>query len=251
MIHRSSMKACALPVLLLSFASCAAVESPLEAEPWSEFQEGKTVIGATTGWALFEAKARAVGKSGVLEGESGTDTSTLRPQYGGAVKMHHMITDHFGLGGIVELRSFNPEVLKPLSATLRAEDFETWHLVLSSRYYFSSFEDAVRWRPYVGLDLTYVPEVDLGQVNVDYPDGSGIPDEQVAAKGSEYWGLGGVVGFNYLVSDELILEFGAFYEYALTTSEDTVAFQNLGGAEAQLALRAQGVIAFLGLSYSF
>ena len=30
-----------------------------------------------------------------------------------------------------------------------------------------------------------------------------------------------------------------------------MAFQNLGGAEAEMALRAQGLVFFVGLTYSF
>ena len=236
---------------LFSLVSCTTFEEPREEQPWSRFQQGSTVIGATTGWAFYQAKVKAVGQSGVLSGESGSDTATLRPNYGGGVKLHHMVTDNFALGGIVEYRSFDPESLRPLSARLIARDFETLHLILSSRYFFDDFDDRQRWRPVLGLDLSYIPEVDLGSVRVDYPSGSGLPDEHVNVVGSEFWSLSGLAGLNYQISDDVVFDIGMFYEYALTTADETVAFNHLGGASADMALRAQGLIVYVGLTYAF
>ncbi|MFT7667463.1 MAG: outer membrane protein W [Planctomycetota bacterium] len=236
---------------LAILTSCASASYPAAKEPWSEFGEGATVIGASTGWSFYQGKVKAAGKSGVLTGDSGSDTTTLTPNYGVALKMHHMLTDKFALGAIVEYRSFSPDSLKPLSATLTAEDFETLHLILSSRYFFDAFDTASRWRPLIGLDLSYVPEVDLGDVDVAYPASTSLPNERVSIVGSEYWGLGGLAGLQYLISENTLFDIGLFYEYALSTSDATVSFQSLGGAQADMALRAQGLIFYFGLSYSF
>lgn len=232
-------------------ASCSSTSAPLAPEPWSEFEEGHTLLGATAGWGSVQGKVRAAGKSGILTGESGADTTDLTVNYMGAVRLHRMLTDNFALGGLVEARSFDPDSLRPLSATMSAEDFETLHFALSSRYFLDAFEGSSRWRPYFGLDLAYVPEVDLGSVDVTYSPGSGIPGEQVNISTSDFWTLTGVAGLHYLVSDDWVLEMGAQYEYALTTADSTVTFQNLGGAQADLSLRTQGLIAFFGLTYSF
>jgi outer membrane protein W len=232
-------------------AGCSTLNQPLASEPYEEFGEGTITLGGSTGWAFYGADAEAVGKSGVLTGETGTDSTTLTPNYGGALKLGYMVTDHVQLGGIVELRSFEPDPLSPLSATLSAGDFETWHFILSSRYFFDPMGDDRRWRPFAGIDLSYIPDVPLGSVKVDYPDSTGFPDEYKNVTGSDYWAIGAVAGMNYLLTDHLTLDMGAFYEYAINTSGATVAFDNLGGAEAEMALRPQGLIVFFGLSYAF
>jgi outer membrane protein W len=246
-----SKRSVLVAVCTMVLASCASMTPALEEPPFEEFSRGSTLIGVTTGWAHFRGKAKAAGQTGVLEGQTGTDTATLNANYGGAIKLQHLVTDNFALGGIFEVRSFSPDSLQPLNATLRAEDFETYHLALSGRYYFDSFDGARRLRPYLGLDLSYVPEVKLGEVSVDYPSSSGFPSESQEVTGSDYWAIGGVGGVNYLLTDSLIFELGAFYEYAVTTSNATIAFDSLGGAQAELALRPQGLVVFGGLSYSF
>jgi hypothetical protein len=236
------------PILALTaafLASCATLKS----EPYSEFGKGQTVVGASTGWAFYEAKAQAGGLSGVLEGRQGTDTTTLKPNYGGAIKLHHMVTDRIALGGIIELRSFDPDSLQPLDATLTASDFETIHLIASSRYFFDPFGPGRRWRPFAGLDLSYIPDVALGDVEVDYSP-SPIPTETINVTGSAYWSIGFVAGAQYLLRDHLTLDMGGFYEYSFTPSEATVAFENLGGAEAKMELFPRGLILFVGLTYS-
>lgn len=243
-----------LALALLSFSSCSTVDKVKagpSTEPWENFKRGTTTIGASTGWAFYGAKAAAAGQSGVLEGDYGTDTTTLTPNYGGALTLRHMVTDNFALGGIVELRSFSPDSLAPLSATLTAEDFETYHFILTSRYFFDGFGETKRWRPFVGIDLSYVPEVDLGNVRVDYPAGSGLPSETVNIVGSEYWAIAGVLGLSYQMTDNVSFDVGGFYEYAITTGDASVEFESLGGAQADMALRPQGFIVFLGLTYAF
>jgi len=246
-----SKPALGLASLGLALVSCSVLEQPLEGEPWEEFRAGEVVVGATSGWAFYQAKAKAAGKSGVLTGDSGSDTTDLVPNWGGAAKLHYLVTDNFAMGAIVEVRSFNPDSLKPLSAELSTGDFETLHLIAGGRYYFDPFEEGGRWRPYLGLDFSWVPDVKLGDVTVDYPESTGIPDETVNVTGSDYWTIIGIAGFNYQASDHMLIEMGAFYDYALTTSDATVAFQNLGGAEAEMALRPQGLVIYLGVAYSF
>lgn len=241
-MHQLSV-AVALAVALL--ASCAT----LEHEPYELFGKGKTVVGASTGWAVYEAKAEASGVSGFLQGKQGSDTAKLTPNFGGALKLHHMLSDRIALGGIIELRSFDPDSLQPLDAKLSSGDFETIHLIASSRYFFDPFGHERRLRPFLGLDLSYIPDVALGEVEVDYSP-SNLPKEYVNVTGSAYWAIGFVGGVQCLLRDHLTLDMGGFYEYSFTPSEATVAFQNLGGAEAKMELYPRGLILFVGLTYS-
>jgi len=253
----SPLRLSALLVLAGLCASCQGIKSinaPLEGPAWERFGEGTTTIGTSTGWAWVKGRAKAAGQTGVLQGESGTDTASLKPKLGAGVKLHHMLTDSFALGGIVEYRVLEPESLAPLSATLTADDFSTWNFLASARYFFDGWGETKSWRPFLGIDLSYVPGVNLGAVDVDYPandDGDDIPNESVNVKGTDYWSIAPVVGFSYLVYDDLSFDMGAFYEYAITTSDASVSFQNLGGARADMALRPQGLLIFFGLTYAF
>ncbi|MFT7485629.1 MAG: outer membrane protein W [Candidatus Paceibacteria bacterium] len=240
-----------LAALLLGASSCATIEAGSSGEPWESFGKGTTTVGVSTGWAFYGASAEAAGQTGVLEGDEGSDTTTLTPNYGGALSVRHMVTDHLSLGGIFEVRSFDPDSLSPLSAELEADDFETYHYILSSRYFFDGMGESGRWRPFVGLDLSYIPDVDLGEVTVTYPASSGLPQESVGVVGSDYWALAGVLGMSYQINDDWSFDTGAFYEYALTTSDASIEFQSLAGAQADMALRPEGLVLFGGLTFGF
>ena len=79
---------------------------------------------------------------------------------------------------------------------------------------------------------------------------NGVVEHNIIS-GIEDVAIGGVAGFNYLLTDHVTIDMGAFYEYALTTADASVAFDNLGGATADIAIRPQGLIVFMGLSYAF
>lgn len=232
-------------ISLLLLGSCAVPQ--LQEEPYSRAGAGSSLVGVSSGWALYDAKVSVKGRSGSLEREVGDDTTTLTPQYGGALKYSYFVTDNLSLGGIVELRSFEPDPVMPLSAELVADSFETFHLLGSSRWFFDPMGASRRWRPFIGLDVSYVPDVDLGQVEVNYP--GGIPSERVRAKGSAYWSIAPVAGMSYQLVDGMTLDFGAFYEMPLTASEAEVQFQNLGGAEADVRVEPEGLIGFMGVSW--
>lgn len=233
----------------LGASSCASIDQTLTTGPWENFGKGATTIGASTGWAFYNADAHAVGKSGALLGEEGKDSTDLTPQYGAALSLRHLVTDRVALGAIVERRSFDPDSIAPLSATLTADKFETWHYILSARYYFDPFTESGRWRANLGFDLSYIPDVPLGDVTVEYPNG--FPTETVNVTGGDYWAVGGLVGVAYQLSDSWSWDLAAFYEYAITTGNATVAFDSLGGATAEMALRPQGLVFATGLSYAF
>ena len=236
--------------LLLALSSCTATEL-LEHDPWAETGAGHHLVGTSTGWAWYKATVSAKGKDGALAPggtpEVGEDDTDLEPNWGGALKYHYFLTDHLALGGIVELRSFDPDPVSPLSAELEPEDFQTIHLLASSRWFFDPIRGGKRWKPFLGLDLGFIPSVDLGQVTVKYQ--GGIPDETVEAEGSSYWTIAPVGGFSYWLAPGMTLDIGAFYEWPLTASEDTVRFENLGGAKADVKVEPEGWIGFVGLSW--
>ena len=60
-----------------------------------------------------------------------------------------------------------------------------------------------------------------------------------------------MLGLSYLLARNLSLEVGGFYEFPLSTSEESVTFANLGGATADVEVEPQGLIGFVGLTWWF
>lgn len=250
---RTRLLRSALLLALLGTTGCAIPE--LQHEPWSQTGKGTHQVGASTGWAFYGAEVHAKGKNGVLKpggvAEVGSDDTDLTPQYGGALKYSYFFTDHISVGGILELRSFEPDPVSPLSATLSTDDFQTTHLLLSGRYWFDPWERNPRFKPFVGVDLGYVPKVEFGDVTVAYPTSTGIPNEMINVEGSSFWTLGAVAGASYLYKDNMTLDFGAFYEWTLNASKDTLTFSNLGNSQADVRVDPEGLIFFFGVSFLF
>ena len=234
--------------LLALVASC---QAPSVARPWSHVRAGAMNVGVSTGWADYEAEVAARGTSGALAGASGTDTSELGPRYGAALKFNYFVTDEFSIGGIAELRGFDPDPVSPLGAELVGEDFETLHLVGSLRWFGEPFEERRRLRPFYGLDVGWVPGVRLDDVRVDYDPLLMLPSERVSVEGDSFWTIAPVLGLSYLLARNLSLELGAFYEFPLSTSDESVTFTNLGGATADVEVEPQGLVGFVGLTWWF
>ncbi len=244
---------------LLLAASCASplqhFSEPLTAPAWSDKGEGTRSLGTSSGWAFYGAEIEAEGVSGALVDEgvpdTGTDNTDLAPRYGGAIKYGYSVTDSLSLGFMAEVRNFEADPIAPLTATLTAKPFSTYHLLLTSRYHLAPFGHEDRWRPFFGVDLGYIPGVDFGSVDVAYPAETGIPSEVVDIKASSYWSMGAVGGASYLLRDNLSFDMGAFYEWALTPGEKRLKLENLGGAEADIEVWPGGLLVFFGLTWFF
>lgn len=234
-------------VSLLSLGACQA--PALKYPAWSQIGQGTITLGASTGWAFYSADMNAAGQTGVLTGDTGTDNVGLTPRYGGALKSQYFVTDNLALGGIVELRSFDPDTASPLSAELTANSFETVHWIATSRYFFEPLGKEDRWKPFVGVDYAYINEVDFGSVQVDYP--APFPSEKVNIKAGSYTTIALVGGASYLWNDKTSIDFGGFYEWTDKAGEVTLDFPNLGGATADISVEPEGLILFAGVTFYF
>jgi len=235
--------------LLAGAASCA----PLQHAPWSKVHKGTWNIGASTGWAFYNADVEAEGTSGVLKpggkAQTGSDNTDLTPRYGGALKANYFFADHHSIGVIAEMRRFKADSVSPLSAELQPDDFTTYHFLLSYRYWPNPFPGEMRLRPFFGLDLGYVPGVTFDNVEVTYPASTGIPSENVKVDGDAFFTVAPVAGLSYLLRDNLTFELGTFYEISYEPSQAELKLKNLGGATANVDVWPQGLIVFLGLTY--
>ena len=82
-------------------------------------------------------------------------------------------------------------------------------------------------------------------------------NERVALSGDSFFTLNPVIGGSYLMRDNLSMEFGAFYEFPLDSSDDSVVLNvpvpGVGIVPSQLDAEVypDGFIGFVGLSYYF
>lgn len=239
---------------LLFLGACQA--PTLERPAWSQIGKDTFTVGASSGWAFYSADMTATGQAGgPLAGATGTDSVDLTPRYGGALKASYFLTDNFALGGIVELRSFDPDPASPLTAELVAEPFDTIHWIGTSRYYFEPYGKDDRWKPFVGVDYSYIDEIDFGPVTVNY-DGGFPAAEEINIVGESYTTIAFVAGTSFLWQDNISVDMGAFYEWTDKASEVSLNFPNLtalglGDAAADVVTEPEGLILFMGATMYF
>jgi len=243
----SSLLAAALGIAVL--ASC----QPLQHDAWSQIGKGSNELVVSSGWSVYEARVEVEGQDGALTGESGADTTELDPNFGAGLRYSHFLTDSWSLGLLLEYRSFDADPVMPIAAVIDAEDYESTHIILANRFYGNTFGDEDRWRVLAGIDLGYIPEVEL-DATVDYGPGG---TEDISVEGDEYFTFGALLGLSYLLQDNLAMSFGAFYEHPLDSSDDSVVLNvpvpGVGTVPSRLdaEVHPDGFIGFVSLSYFF
>lgn len=236
-------------VLSLLCTLCACAE--LRSAPWSQIGEGSHTVGASTGWAFYEADVTLDDQTGDPVLGSGSAPTDLVPISGGALKYNYFVTDNFAVGFIFELRTFDPDPVAPLDSEIDADEYTSFHYLLSTRYWSDPFGDDMRFKWFGGIDLNYTPGVDL-DATVIYAPGF---VERVALSGDEFFTLNPVIGGSYLLRDNLSMEVGAFYEFPLDSSDDDLVLNipnGLGATEPNDvagSIEPEGLIFFAGLTY--
>jgi len=201
-----------------------------------------------TGWAEYEAEVEVSGIDGPLAGAADSASAHLDPRFGAFLEYKYFLTDDFALGGWAGVRSFDPDRISLFGVGFDGAPFETFHLALTSRYFLSPMGHSERWKPFLGLDLSYVPRVPL-EAEVTYAPGV---QERVEYSGDSYFTLNPVVGTSYCLADRLTLDLGTFYEFALGSSDDVITLNTpMGTAHVDGSLDPSGFIFFAVLTYSF
>lgn len=232
-------------LIALSSASCAS----LEREPWAKTKQGEHSLGLITGTTAYEADVSVSALDGPIAGASDSTETTLEPQFGVQLEYGYFIADDVSIGAIVGMRRFDPDSVELLGAGFDPDAFNTTHLFLSSRWFLPTFGEEQRWRPYVGLDLGYVPEVNF-DARVDY--GGGFTQD-LEYDGDAYWKLAFRAALACLLTDRLSFEIGSQYELPLDSSDATITLDIPGAGSSNVAgeIEPQGFVFFLGLSYGF
>ena len=217
-----------LALLAPGLASCSILNVPEDLR-WPDDMTGRSFVGVSSGWAFVEADVDLKNGTGPLTNPPGSDvgssTTDLDPVFGLGLKYFRYLTNNWLVGVIFEHRIFDPESTRPLSADLDIDDFGTNHFILDARYQWDPIDNNRRLRPFAGVQLGYVPEISAdGTASYAAIPGNGIPatTEEVSLDGDAFFTLGFVAGASYLIRENLTFDFGAFYEYALNPTKDTI-----------------------------
>ncbi len=238
-----------------------------EGVKWPEDMTGKNIVGISSGWAFVEADVDLSNGTGPLSdpifggSDVGSSTTDLDPVFGIGLKYQRYLTNNWMVGVILEHRIFDPEATRPLGADVDIDDFGTNHIILDARYQFDPIDKAERFRPFVGVQFGYVPEVSAdGETRYDAigPLGIGATTEELSLEGDSFFTLGFVAGGSYLLRESMTLDLGIFYEYALDPTEDQLTLQPypnnppLNGASTfDGELLESGIYLSAGLSWAF
>ena len=249
-----------LTILLL--CSCQA-SAPLESPPWQG-----NVAGAES-WS---------GKFGIFTVYGADSQMTVSsPQTGDVLIDETLDTKMIGRGGIgggyqrflkddlallvgLEARYTdatinNPPLTKGGKEVFEVGDVLQLQATIGGRYWLP-----VRWgregrlRPFVGLDLNYIPDTDFDLV-ANLNDAINVDSE---FRGSAYWTLGLCLGLSYQWTDDITVHFTAFYEKGLSMAEDVV-YLAIPGVDPDFvppfptdtSVDAEGLIGFLSVNWGF
>jgi hypothetical protein len=231
-----------------ALTSCSILNQELEQEPWANMKAGAHSVGFSTGWAWDEAQVILDDKSGEPDLGKGSATTDLDPIAGGGLKYSYNVTDNFSVGAIAEFRTFDPDPVAPLDSVLDADEYTSYHYILTTRFFTQPFGKDDRLRFFAGLDLGWVDSIELNATVIYAP---GV-FERVTVQGDAFWTLAPVIGGQYQITDRLTLDFGAFYEWGIENTNDTVQLNiPIAGDvnDVDGALDIQGFFIAGGLSY--
>ena len=199
-------------------SSCSVIKRELHEEPWANMKAGSHSVGLSSGWAWAQAQVILEDQSGEPDLGRGSAYTDLAPIAGAGLKYSYNITDHFAIGAVAEFRTFDPKPVSPLDSTLDADEYTSYHYLLTTRYFTEPRWLDGRLRFFAGLDLGWVDSISLN-ATVIY---AGDIQERITVEGDSFWTLAPVVGGQYQIMDNLTLDFGAFYEWGIENTNDTV-----------------------------
>ena len=233
---------------LLTLSGCKS----LLHEPWKFFRQEQQTVGVSTGWTFIHADASLDPPSsgvGPID-ESDSAQFDFDTTYVAGARHEYYLADNWILGTRIEWRGYHGQTFEIANRDIAMRDYGTMHFIESLWYLFDPIDEAKRWRPFGGLELSYVPEIDF-RADVSGPDGDSAR-EKIRYRGSGLYNLGVTSGASYLWSDDTVLEVGALYEFPLGASEEQITFGDpLDPSATDWKLEPRGVVVFLSLMVSF
>ncbi len=254
-------RSCLLALAIACLCSCNSIID--QDARWAEDATGTQLLGVSSGWAFVQADVILEDGEGplanpVLGGNPrGASTTDLDPVFGIGLKYLYYLTHNWSIGGIYEHRIFDPESTRPLEADVDIDEFATDHFIFDLRYTLNA---RGRWRPYVAIQLGYVPEVSADGT-VSYPSETpfiGGVEEDISLDGDDFFSLSALAGASYLLREGLSFDFSVFYEFALDETEDTLELTPTPGSgifgetsSYEGSLKEEGLYFSFGLSWYF
>lgn len=233
------------------FMACAACAGPeLHGTPWSHMGQGSFSLATTFAEGLYEADVKVIGSSGPLVPSLGKDTAKLTTKYGGNLKLEYFVTDNWTLGGGVSFTHLDPSPIRPLTAVIAGDEFDSLRYLFLTRYWFDPLGEEGRWRPFLSLILSYIPELKLN-ATVLYPTGD---FERIRIDGDSYATLGMSGGVSYLIWDDFSVDLGLYLETSLGHSVGTILLTPPGGGgpgTLEFQVDTTIVFAFFGFTFFF
>ena len=239
---------------------------PLERPPWHGNAAGSQAWTGKMGlFTFYEAESNLVVENPDPAQPPFVDElleTEMIGRFGLGVGYQHFVGDDFALIVGVEGRYTEPVVQNPPQAPPSFQtdvfvpgDVVQFQATIGSRWWLPvRWADQGRLRPFVGLDLNYIPDTDFDVV-ATLNDSIQIPFE---FSGSPYWTVGLCLGLSFQWSDNVVVHLTAFHETALSKSED-VNYLEIPGIppgvipplETKTTVDAQGWIGFLSVSWGF
>ncbi|MFT4539600.1 MAG: hypothetical protein ACI841_004967 [Planctomycetota bacterium] len=218
------------------------------------FQARQHTVGVGTGWAWVQSDV-LLEPDGSGDGPvDNADQANLEwdTTYTASARYEYFLTDNWLLGTRIDWRGYHSKSFQLADRNIALHDHGTMHFVESLRYLFDPIGDTVRWRPFAGGELSYVPGVNF-RADVTGPAGDS-GSEQIRYRGNGFYNLGVSTGLSYLWADDTLLEFGALYEFPLGSSEDRVEFgdpEDLQDSRTKWDIEPEGLFFFVSLMVSY
>ncbi|MEX1026005.1 MAG: hypothetical protein WD226_13105 [Planctomycetota bacterium] len=212
---------------LVVAAGCAGGRAP--ADPWRHVTERYGVgvrLPIATHYELvgeFFGEDLATGEPVVAK-----DEGRLKGRVGGGLRIERFLDETWSLAGLVEARSFDVRGLSPFGddLPLEVETIEAWQVALQLKHRFRPNALDARFRPWVGVEVAYLPDLSA-DVTLDLSS-FGSSDLELESKGEPFFVGALQAGVSVHVAERVLLELGVAYEHALTKLDADLSFEIAG-----------------------
>lgn len=156
------------------------------------------------------------------------DTGRLEGRAGGAVRVERFFGPDWSAAALAELRLFDVKNLAPFGSDLplTVETIDAWQFALQVKRHFAAHPDHPRYRPWIGFELQYLPDVS-GDVVLDL-SGFGSSNLEIESRGEPFLVGALQVGVTAHVTERLLFDIGLAYEHALTPLDADLSFEIAG-----------------------
>jgi hypothetical protein len=192
-------------------------------------------------------------------------------RFGAGLGYQRFLADDFSInlgleGRYTATKVTNPPLAPPNEETpvFAPGDVLQFQASLGSRWWLPTrWGHQGRVRPFIGLDLNYIPETNFDVVAtiIDNPDTGMLLQDSFEFTGSPYWTLGLCLGLSYQWSDDVVVHLTVFHETALTESESVNSLDVqlpppsppdlIPPLQTTTTVDAGGWIGFLSVSWGF